>query len=344
LSKGGRRKTCIEADAEKRRRLNEVAGLLALEKGVSYAAHALQISKKHVRYYLKKFICSGFHSGQHGGLRWQKYLPPQLRQLYNQLWDLIKNKPQPTVKAFVDELNSKNAFDPDFPIVSKNDVLTIFKKWKLTWKIPIRFQYAKYSPENMLRYFNYLYWFHQIPLSKVKYMDEGHFESQKAVTKKLLGPSHERVYGISRGNLNERITATVLLTPQRTEKPLEFLISKEYNTQWHFFDFIVHCVKHGALNQGDILVLDNAAIHAGLESYPLLSAFLSSIEISLVFLPAYSPELNPSELVFGFSKNYLNKYRKSHQPLDLSVIFAFSKISTEMVLGFYKHCASFNQP
>lgn len=65
----------------------------------------------------------------------------------------------------------------------------------------------------------------------------------------------------------------------------------------------------GYLVPGDTLVVDNCAIHGGLETFDLLMMMLEIYDIRLVYLPAYSPEFNPIELVFAQVKRFLCIHR-----------------------------------
>jgi transposase len=56
----------------------------------------------------------------------------------------------------------------------------------------------------------------------------------------------------------------------------------------------------------------------------------------LVFLPAYSPELNPCELIFGYVKNKLR--REGIQNLLDDAIIAFDSVELEMMINFYRKC------
>lgn len=57
------------------------------------------------------------------------------------------------------------------------------------------------------------------------------------------------------------------------------------------------------------------------------------------FLPAYSPELNPCELVFGMVKNAL-RARGGVECLTEDIIDAFGAVSMENMINFYRHCLS----
>jgi transposase len=63
---------------------------------------------------------------------------------------------------------------------------------------------------------------------------------------------------------------------------------------------------------------------------------LTSLGIEIVYLPAYSPELNPCELVFGFVKNRIRKLRIDC--LFDEVISSFDAMSIEMMINFYAKC------
>ena len=61
------------------------------------------------------------------------------------------------------------------------------------------------------------------------------------------------------------------------------------------------------LEVGDTIVMDNCPIHHN-EAERILRDFLSDLNIELVFMPAYSPDFNPAEYVFGKLK-FMLKYK-----------------------------------
>ena len=76
------------------------------------------------------------------------------------------------------------------------------------------------------------------------------------------------------------------------------------NTQFDFMGFVARAIQDGYLKSGDILVCDNASVHGGQET---LEAFLTYLElrgVTLKYLPPYSPEFNPCELIFAQVKRY----------------------------------------
>jgi transposase len=69
------------------------------------------------------------------------------------------------------------------------------------------------------------------------------------------------------------------------------------NTSMDFFRFVVDLIDKKHLVDGDYFIVDNASIHHAIDISAQLSLLLNTFNIRLVFLPTYSPELNPCELV-----------------------------------------------
>ena len=67
------------------------------------------------------------------------------------------------------------------------------------------------------------------------------------------------------------------------------------NTAWDFFFFIIELIEGAFLVPGDVLVCDNASIHYSAAIAPHLDALLIGCGVRMLFLPTYSPELNPCE-------------------------------------------------
>lgn len=85
--------------------------------------------------------------------------------------------------------------------------------------------------------------------------------------------------------------------------------------------------------------MDNAAVHYGTDTYEIVMHALELTGAKLIFLPAYSPELNPCELCFAIIKQYIRRRLPNQDiPIWAKVLFAISKISTEMLEHFYSHC------
>ena len=62
------------------------------------------------------------------------------------------------------------------------------------------------------------------------------------------------------------------------------------------------------LSVGDYVILDNASIHKGSEIYDMAKEF----GINILYLPPYSPDLNPIEKVWANFKNTLRRIRHKY--------------------------------
>ena len=76
------------------------------------------------------------------------------------------------------------------------------------------------------------------------------------------------------------------------------------------------------LTPGTTLILDNASIHKSEKTKDLISSY----NCKLIFLPPYSPDLNPIEKVWAQLKAIIRKSIKSFKSLSDAIDFAFRSI------------------
>ena len=123
--------------------------------------------------------------------------------------------------------------------------------------------------------------------------------------------------------------------------PNGFVVSTpriDTNTAETFFMYVIDLISNSDLVSGDILIVDNASIHYGADIRDALDALLGFCNIELIFLPTYSPELNPVELVFARLKHYIRHHRTSRPLLaDLADACNFA-ISWANIVSFYYKC------
>lgn len=110
------------------------------------------------------------------------------------------------------------------------------------------------------------------------------------------------------------------------------------NTQWDFLGFFISMVEQKRLVPGNYLVVDNATEHHGSDSWSALRSLLTTVGIHLLFLPKYSPEFNPCELVFAAMKNWIRAHRSTTQPLWVVILSALAQVLFAEVLAFYWKC------
>lgn len=119
--------------------------------------------------------------------------------------------------------------------------------------------------------------------------------------------------------------------------PIVFTYTEENNTQHTFLDFVTTCCLDGDLCTGDFLVMDNAPVHNN-SNVDVLSWVLEFFGVTPVFLPPYSPELNPCELVFSLVKNRVRNHRDGYSHIFLEVLRSLRHVTQKKMKNFYKHC------
>jgi len=94
------------------------------------------------------------------------------------------------------------------------------------------------------------------------------------------------------------------------------------------------------------LIVDNASIHTSNHVRDILYRVLDHWGIKLAYLPTYSPELNPVELVFSLAKRYIRHSPHRYNTLTFADLVqeAFSQVTNEKIQGFYHHCIHSTTP
>ena len=89
------------------------------------------------------------------------------------------------------------------------------------------------------------------------------------------------------------------------------------------------------LHRGDVVVLDNLAVH----KQPAVQAAIERVGARLRFLPPYSPDVNPIEQAFAKLKAFLRaaRPRTFDQVVEL-VAIALELFSPPECLNFVRHC------
>ncbi len=88
------------------------------------------------------------------------------------------------------------------------------------------------------------------------------------------------------------------------------------------------------LRPGDIVVMDNLRTH----HIQAVGELLHDAGAEALYLPAYSPDLNPIEKLWSKVKATLRKLRvRSPDALDSAIQFAFRCVSPHDCLAWFRH-------
>jgi transposase len=89
------------------------------------------------------------------------------------------------------------------------------------------------------------------------------------------------------------------------------------------------------LSEGDIVVLDNLSAH----KRGSVRALIEAAGALVIFLPPYSPDLNPIELAWSKVKTILRSCAaRTYDSLESAVVAALSAITHEDIAGWFRHC------
>lgn len=146
-------------------------------------------------------------------------------------------------------------------------------------------------------------------------------------------PSGERVIDNAPKGKKERASLIAAVTA-RTLNPRHCLVHSESVDKAAFLTYLAEALLP-ELDSGGILVMDNWTVHHGEDITALVEAF----DCSILYLPTYSPDFNPIELLFSKIKAFVKKLRPLAMP-DLIQAFAdaVTTVTSQETLNSFKHC------
>jgi transposase len=101
------------------------------------------------------------------------------------------------------------------------------------------------------------------------------------------------------------------------------------------FEAFVEQVLRPTLRAGDVVVMDNLSSHKG----PRVREMIESAGATLLYLPPYSPDLNPIELAFAKLKQLLRSAaHRTMGALWAGVQRLLNQITATDSLHFLRHC------
>jgi len=152
----------------------------------------------------------------------------------------------------------------------------------------------------------------------------------------LYGRSYqgERVYDIRPTNPGARVNTIAVLTEEGIKSHYNYTCS--LNTKV-FICYLAAFVLPIIID-GETLIMDNHPVHRAKE----VQEFLNKNKVKFLFIPTYSPELNPIEEAFSKVKQYIKKQKARTVNILLNVIEDALKIITQNdVIGYFNHAAQY---
>jgi len=101
-----------------------------------------------------------------------------------------------------------------------------------------------------------------------------------------------------------------------------------------FETFIEKCLLP-TLKAGDIVIMDNVKFH----KTSRVQQCIQSVNATLKFLPPYSPDFSPIELMWSKIKSIIKQYEpRTDQQFKKIIKIAFKAVTLSDLAGWFKHC------
>ena len=166
---------------------------------------------------------------------------------------------------------------------------------------------------------------------RLVFVDESGFHTSMTRLR-ARAPRGERAYGRvprKRGK-NQTLIASITLRGAMCES-----LSIEGATDSELFETYVERLLAPRLCEGQVVVLDGLGAHRTARVRDLIE----ERGAGLLFLPPYSPDLNPIEEAFSKIKSIVRKAgARTREALDEAIGEALSAVSPEDAAGWFAHC------
>jgi transposase len=144
-------------------------------------------------------------------------------------------------------------------------------------------------------------------------------------------PKGERAYGKVPRNRGKN---TTLITSMSLSAMGESMCIQGATDAKAFEVYVEHFLVP-TLSEGQVVVLDNLGAHQPKR----IRELIEERGAELVFLPSYSPDLNPIEEAFSKIKNFLRKVdARTHEALLEAMEKALLVVTPGDVAGWFDHC------
>lgn len=143
--------------------------------------------------------------------------------------------------------------------------------------------------------------------------------------------SGERAHGSRPKNRGKNITMISAICLEQVLATMTY----EGGTDIHAFMTFITKMLVPVLWVGAIVLMDNLNVHLNAK----VKEAIESVGAKVIFLPKYSPELSPIELLWSKIKEFVrSRQPRTRQELDQAITDAFNIVSKKDLLGWFSHC------
>ena len=110
-----------------------------------------------------------------------------------------------------------------------------------------------------------------------------------------------------------------------------------------FMEFVKYLLNCGALDRGDVFIVDNCTIHTQGDNTGIKEGLWNVHGIIMITLPPYHPELNPTEFVFNGLLQRLSAQRARYNAVNAAdfldaILIELASFDIIDVILFYRKC------
>ena len=139
---------------------------------------------------------------------------------------------------------------------------------------------------------------------------------------------------VKEGVVDTRFERESILSTLRLSGEMVPIVFKGTLNRFLFVEYIIKQLKP-TLADDDILLLDNSSVHTS----QLVKDTLKEHDINYMYLPRYSPDFNPIELLWAFMKSYLRKAKaRTREKLDQTIKYVLDSLPLEYISNWFAHC------
>lgn len=171
--------------------------------------------------------------------------------------------------------------------------------------------YKEQDPEKVAEYLEQI---KGIPKEKIAYVDESGIDTYLH-REYAYAPRGEKVYGQISGKKFQRTNIVAAKLANEIIAPLQYNGTTDAPLFENWFEQrLLPC-----LSEDDVVIMDNASFHRKSKLFEIAEGH----HITLIFLPPYSPELNPIENFWANLKYWLKMNIHKFDSLDNAIYAAF---------------------
>ena len=207
----------------------------------------------------------------------------------------------------------------------------------------------KFRHENVAKYHEFMAKLAMLPNHhKYHFIDEKHLVNKDCIANRVRAdPLTGRVRCIQvTGNFRMAYNLIAIISPSLNKPlPVHYVLGEDNGTAANFTAYIEYLITIDWFERGDILIMDNAAIHCGAEATILEDLLWTTpldgvpLNVLVVYLPARAPELNPIELIFHILARRLRSWRyRTATPQDATMPAQVQRVFGNMDLMLIMKC------